>query len=244
MKLIILIFAVMAGISILAESEYRIFTDTEGRAIEARIMSCDARSGKVTVERTNNRKITVASTIFSEADQAYIKEWNSAQGFLSNSKFRISVQKKKGKTGNDKSQTKRSKPPCHYEIQLDNRSGTLFTDLRVECCTYVSTENLGSGKDKLNVMHDRENKIQVADRGRHVVKTKEIELFRYYRSVTDTDVDQYSHTTYSTSYSKTNEDDIEGIRIRVYLQTPSGNTFMREIYEPKSIAKKHEWKGN
>ncbi len=134
----------MAGFSTQAESDYRIFTDTEGRAIEGRIMSYDVRSGNITVERANHRKATVLATIFSETDQAYIKERLSAQDFLSNSKLWISVQKKKGKV---KSQTKRPIPPCSYEIQMDNRSGVSFDNISVEYYLYMNSHSFNGGSD-------------------------------------------------------------------------------------------------
>ncbi|MEA2068999.1 MAG: hypothetical protein U9P12_07355 [Verrucomicrobiota bacterium] len=90
----------------------------DGREILAKIARVDLRAGKVTV--------------FFEADQAYIKEWMAAQAFLSSSKFRVSIEKKKGKTGDSKYQTKRPKPPCSYDIKLNNRSVDLIDGMHIE----------------------------------------------------------------------------------------------------------------
>jgi hypothetical protein len=242
MKRILMVLAAGVCLGCLGEEGFRIFTGNEGRVIEARILSCDARTGKVTVERNDRRKITVPSTVFSEADQAYIKEWISAQDFLSESKLRISVSKKKGKTGDDKSQTKRPKSPVHYEITLENRSGAPIAGIRLEYCLFMNSENLRGGEDRLSVECGASDPIRVEDRGRHMLETKEVELFRYYTEQHETWVNSDGSVEYNTSYNKMSEDNMEGIRVRAYFTTPSGKLFTREVCDPSSIGKEFAWK--
>ncbi|MEE9369788.1 MAG: hypothetical protein V3V05_13145 [Pontiella sp.] len=80
-------------------------------------------------------------------------------------------------------------------------------------------------------------------KNKQIEKIKEIALFRYYQQQTDVYYNSGGTIDYDTSYNKISEDDLEGIRVRVHLELPSGNTFMREICEPESIAKKYAWKG-
>jgi len=227
--------------SCFSAEDYRIFTDNEDRTVEAKIVKFDARSGKVTLESRKRRKVTVMATIFSEEDQDYIKEWISVRDFLSNSKLRISIVKKQGKRGNTKNLIQRTKPPCHYEIQLMPSLKTSFGRMRIEYCMYIDHDNK-KGKDVLSVETGSFNHFFVVAGKRHSEKTKEVQLFRYYTKQTDFGgADGYGGTVTSYSYNKTAEDDLKGIWVRVYLTTPSGRVLMREVCEPASIAKKYEW---
>ncbi len=53
-------------------NEYRKFTDRKGRLVEARVL--EVNGDEVTIERRDGRKFTVASSIFSDADQDYIRD--------------------------------------------------------------------------------------------------------------------------------------------------------------------------
>ncbi len=227
--------------SCFSAEDYRIFTDKEDRSVEAKVVKFDPRSGKVTLERRNHRKVTVLASIFSEADQDYIEEWLSVQDFLSNSKLRISIVKKQGKTPSVRDKTKRAKPPCHYEIWLMPSTGTSFETIRIEYCMYVNTDRI-KGEDVLKFEKGSFNKVLVVAGKRHIEKTKEIKLFRYYSLQRESTPNGRGGSTVSYSHNKIAEDDLKGIRVRVYLRTPCGNEFMREICEPSSLAKKYEWK--
>jgi len=52
-------------------AEYRQFTDTQGRTIEARVL--DVQGDRVTIQRSHGERSTVAISVFSEADQQYIR---------------------------------------------------------------------------------------------------------------------------------------------------------------------------
>ncbi|VGO11549.1 hypothetical protein PDESU_00094 [Pontiella desulfatans] len=240
MKVAVLLVLALA-LSSFGDGEYRTFTDQDGREIKAKLIKVDTRSGKITVERDDRRKVTVPANIFSEADQAYIKEWLAAQNFLSNSKLRVNVDKRKGTAG-ETSETKRAKSPCFYEIQLDNKSGAPFEGIWIEYCMYMNTENLAGGADKLTVETGKSKVLRLPVRGKHLETTKEIKLFRYYQAQLETTYYSDGTVDRNTSYNKMSEDNMEGIRVRVYLKTPAGNTFMREICDPSSVEKEYTWK--
>lgn len=233
--------ALAACLPAFSAGEYRTFTGKDGREIQAKIIKVDSRSDKVTVERDNRRRITVPATIFSDADQTYIKEWVAAQDFMSSSKLKVSVEKEKGKTGSDKSQTKRPKPPCHYEIVLNNRSGNNFDDIRIEYCTYMNKESLKGGTDELSVGCGQIDQVKFVQ-GRFSAKTPFIKLYRYYTAHYEVSYDSSGYPVSDTSYNKVAEDNLEGIRVRISYRAPSGTVFTREICEPDSIANKYGWK--
>ena len=219
--------------------EYRVFTDKQGRLSEARIIKVDPRTDKVTVERNDHRRVTVPSSTFSAADQEYIKEWFAAQAFLSNSRLRVAVEKKKGKA-EGKSPTKRAKPPCHYEVSFDNRSGGSLAGIRVEYCMYVVTDFYDGRDDEVKVEHGAFNAFNLGNRKQKLMETKTVKPYRYYNEQIEYGVGYFSIED-DKSYNKTHEESLEGIRVRLYMKTKSGREFMREICEPGSAEGKFGW---
>ncbi len=72
------IFAACAAQQGEDRQEYRRFTDNQGRTIEARVL--DVQGQRVRIERADGKQFTVQISIFSEADQQYIR--NLAAGKL------------------------------------------------------------------------------------------------------------------------------------------------------------------
>lgn len=75
MRTVIITFLFGLAISAFAD-EYRSFTDKKGRTIQAIIIKVNKGEKNVTIERDNNKKITVPISVFSEADQDYINAWS------------------------------------------------------------------------------------------------------------------------------------------------------------------------
>ena len=78
-----------------AATQYREFTSKEGKSIQGAVKAYDARTKTVTIERDDKRTSKVPISALSETDQAYILEWDTAKGFLSESLLRISCDKKR-----------------------------------------------------------------------------------------------------------------------------------------------------
>ncbi|QBG47001.1 hypothetical protein EGM51_06185 [Verrucomicrobia bacterium S94] len=55
--------------------QYRVFTDANGRSIEAKIVQLDPSGKKVTLERKNRKTATIPVNMLSEEDQNYILSW-------------------------------------------------------------------------------------------------------------------------------------------------------------------------
>ncbi|VGO14214.1 hypothetical protein PDESU_02773 [Pontiella desulfatans] len=91
MKKLIGLFVFIATVAL--ADDYRTFTSTDGRTLEAKIIRFDSATGKVMIERKDRKRITVAATAFSEQDQTYIENWNVADAFMSPSKFKLEIQR-------------------------------------------------------------------------------------------------------------------------------------------------------
>ena len=81
----------------MANAEFREFTDTKGRVIEAELISYNALREKVTVKLKGKGNKTVPISIFSETDQNYIVSWEKTRGFLDEQKLNLKGVKTKMK---------------------------------------------------------------------------------------------------------------------------------------------------
>ncbi|MDF7824035.1 hypothetical protein P4B35_08420 [Pontiellaceae bacterium B12227] len=230
------------SLSVFADEGYRLFKDEEGREIRGKLVKVDARSGKVTVQREGGRKVTVPSDIFSAPDQAYIKEWLEAQDFLSKSKVRITIEKRKGKVESKRLEVKRPKAPQYYDITIANKSAQSFSNLSLEYCIYKVTDFSRSSEEKVEVVAKRHNGIGLSAGKKFFIETEKVALFRLYDAQTDVSTDAYGSSTYSTSYNKKSEDDVKGVWLKLTYKSPQGNSFVRELCLPDNVRETFRWK--
>ncbi len=88
-------FLLFLALSAQADDVYRTFTAQDGRTLKAKILSYDAGSDKVQIQREDKKKLTVPSASFSEKDQTYIQKWHIGQVFISESKFKVTLERVK-----------------------------------------------------------------------------------------------------------------------------------------------------
>jgi hypothetical protein len=72
-----------------AKDEFRVFTTQDDRVVSARIINVDRQRGVVELELENKRRKKVKPSVFTEADQAYIHDWNLCKTFMSSSGLRV-----------------------------------------------------------------------------------------------------------------------------------------------------------
>ena len=69
------------------------FTDAQGRNIEAELIKYDEPKNSVTIKRVGVRKeVTVPVTVFSKEDQQYIRDWGSLQA-LHDSRLKADIKR-------------------------------------------------------------------------------------------------------------------------------------------------------
>lgn len=153
----------------------REFTDTQGRKLDAEIVS--AAAGQVSLKRAaDNRVITANTSLFSEADQKFIAEWAAA-----NTKYSFDVTYTKKKLGEVKS--KRGAVNIEdetwiYKINIKNRLPTAIGDLRVDYWCF-RREDGGKGKGAARIETSGNSKIEsIAGSGTITVDTAEIILHK------------------------------------------------------------------
>lgn len=89
MKTIIAFLTAVCGLGTAAEA--REFTARDGRRLEAEIVSCSGRSGRVEIRRADGAVIAVNIGAFSPEDQAYIRQWIPVSSFMSDRSFPLVV---------------------------------------------------------------------------------------------------------------------------------------------------------
>ena len=228
----------MLSTPVWADGEYRTFTGKEGRETKAKIVKVDTRSGQVTVDPEGGRRnITVPYDIFSLADQAYIREWAAAQDFFMNSRFRISVDEDKEKTGDNTS-------AVTYNIVLDNRSDLSIPNVRVEYCMCVNTSGFNGKPDTTRTIDGSLDFGRMAPGEKKTLKTspgelKTTEMSYQYEDTYDNGYT--SVTTWRTAQKKATEDKLAGIMLRVYGPAVEGKQIIREYNDPSGVDRKFQW---
>lgn len=231
---VIILFFILANVVTICAGEYRVFTDKNGREIEAKIMHMDLKGTKITVQRKGSRKsTTVPVTVFNDETQAYIKSWAQNSDFLNKRMLSVEFRKKREKVA-DKSTSGSSGTSSwsiksvyyghHIEILIQNKSNRSFTDINLEYTLFYTQK------------HPRENQTKKEMAGT-LYEKKTISLPS--KSKKEIDTKQLVLHSYSSDIDESVEGELEGIIIHLTLQSETGETITREIVYPEKL--KHLW---
>lgn len=228
----------LAGGCIAAEENgFRMFTDIQGRSIEARIVEYDSVKGKLQIERHDGKKSWVRPDVFAAENQDYIKDWIDADLILSERSLRISMKKQAmGKTGSKK-ENKVSEKVC-FEVTLDNRTEVPITGLKMEYHYFVKTLGSGTRKDSEKTVPGALNVASLAPKERKQFNTNIVYLDTVYHTVTE--YSRYSNNPL-VSLNKVSEDELTGIWIRIYGPAVDGVSSVRDVCYPTDLKEKVRW---
>ena len=129
----------------------------DGRALEAEIVDYDGRSGKVTLKRSDGKRVPVPTNIFIEKDQAYIRDWVSLNAFLSNT-LSVNISDRTSKKWKEEQKTDVrytdgtvEKDFIHniikyeevvFDVEFNNQGGVSLDDLMIEYCVYYEQSTM------------------------------------------------------------------------------------------------------
>jgi hypothetical protein len=227
--------AVLGGV---AQAEPHEFKLPDGRSIKAEIIGYNAKLGQVELVLANKKRKKINPAIFVEKDQEFIKEWASMDGFRNKSSFKVDCSKKKleqWKEDDDAFQTKFER--YAFEVALENRSALPIEGLKAEYRIFYeqeendrATKKVVTGKlvktGALDIERVRPKEKRRIDTESVVLKEFEFNMSDYY--VEDGEPESTSG-------------EIKGIWLRLTVSTPSGQTAVRDIYEPESLRGKYAW---
>lgn len=238
MKRLLLIVVMVAQASgVFAIRQYRDFTDTKGRTIRGCVVGYSGKTGVVHFERDNHRTSKVPITVFSEADQTYIREWEFRKYFLSKDKFKISAGRKKKKDKDDSysgGTWSRKVENMGYEVVLENRAEVPMENLVVEYCIYyeqdeikhhkqVTSEGVCCGSFPVESLRSKAKKRLLTQ----TVKIYKEELGGEYY--------------YDADINNVQAGKVRGIWVRVKMKLPSGDTLTRDYCLPDSLDNSKAW---
>jgi hypothetical protein len=250
MKTIVSVVLVLLSVSIMQAAEYRVFTDAQGRAIEAKIIAHDSVEGLIQVERTDGRRVWVQPALFSPDDQTHIREWIDAYRVLSEDNLRVAVEKikvrtfKKGMTDEERTREAVESEVICYEITLQNRSRQPIADVKIEYRLYVETD-----ADDLpeNVVKGTKPEILVIDRiepGKRIsVRTGNLVLEKKFKKEAVYEELYMGGPREFKGYDidKISEDDLLGIWLRINGPPLDGEPTIRDVSEPEDLAEDVDW---
>lgn len=237
----------MAFLAVLpAAAEMRVFTDRQGRKIEAEIVSVSG--SKVTLKLANGRTSTIPIKILSKGDQFFVTVWGdlekkgggekeeSATAAIPENvtyRFKLEVDKERTKKG-DKTRVDNGEARVEewiYEVELENRSRVKLVGMEMSYRIYVdpkASSKLAFLEDAPKFYAGRVKVDPVEDGDKVTIKTgpaiiKELEL--------DGDF------VFTDGSRNRLDDDLEGVWIKLW----HGDKKVGEFKSNNGTVKKAKW---
>jgi hypothetical protein len=231
-------------------AELHPFVLQDGRALEAEIVDYNARLGKVTLKRQDGKRVSVKPSVFVEADQQFIREWELSKAFNSDRFLKISCDDKTvekwekeewGTITYDGTPEKELMKTTQferigYEVTFHNMNPTALDGIRMEYWIFFEQSEESSIKPEV---------IQKSKSGQTMIP----ELTAKKKLLVDTDpVDIFKDSIDRKDLIRGDDriggrGEVHGIRGRLYMKTASGNEIMREFCHPASLSpERFPWK--
>ncbi len=228
------LFSMVLGVW--ASGEFHIFTDGQDRVVTAKIINVDSRRDVVELELENKRRTKVKPSIFIEADQIYICDWESLKRFNSSSMFKVEISKKVIESWTKKGTAQQDFDRVEYGITLINRGAAPLNNLDVAYNVFYEQEQLKSSGQytEKNCVKGRIHHAQLNARTSHTLKAESVVVFDQHLSG--------GYDGYVGGLPERQEGDIKGIWVKVSMTTPSGASATREFLSPANLKNHQRWK--
>jgi hypothetical protein len=226
--------------------EYRIFTDPQGRAIEAKMLQFNAAKRKIKLERKDGKTFWVSPDVFSGEDAVYIQEWIAAEQILSEKNLRISFRKKTDSADekDDSGKLTFDGKALHYEVTVENRLALPIESLRIEYLYFIKNRTKTNDKNgpwTIRRVSGRLDIKKMEASGSRVVLTEPV---TYGDKISHIAVyDRYTGSLSGYDEKTMSEEDIEGIWLRIYGPEVNGEAVFRDVCYPEELQDKVSWNG-
>ncbi len=224
--------------------EYRTFTDTEGRSIEAKIVEFDSAQGRVQIERKDGKTVWVPPSAFSEEDQAYIHRWSQIHTMLDETALKVTVEPVEERSRNrqlvydtrfdssyEMGRWGKASKAVSCRMVLKNRSGGPIGPLRIEYRYLIG------GKLEYRIP-GAFGEVTLAP-GEERILTGDMHLLAEHYKIS---------TVYTKEYPsgidkevKYGEDELEGVWVRISDPELEGESATRDICMPEKAGAQHLW---
>ena len=149
-QMLLILFAAIAVDA--AVGEYRIFHDSTGREIKARLLQFNPQSNEVKIQLGNRKIRTTEIAVFSAADQEFIRNWHISEVVFSEKNLIVTINKKSlsSERYRDKADGWKPKTPgmrveeIAYELELESRNTMALKGMKAEYCIYHQRTEKGT----------------------------------------------------------------------------------------------------
>ncbi|MBN2162834.1 MAG: hypothetical protein JXR25_01875 [Pontiellaceae bacterium] len=248
-RMLTVVFAFIMALAVRAE-EYRVFTDAQGRAIEAKIISYDSVKAVIEMERKDGQRFKVSPKLFSEDDRTYIRQWIDAYRILSDDSLQVSFSKKnvdsfkEGLTDVEVGVEAHKGDIICYEMTFKNRSKKPIENLKLEYRIFVMVKDKENG-DSVKKLETQTASIATIEPGKSItIKTVEATVEEKYTRTKIEDPrrgDEEDSVRYE--YDKVSEEDLMGIWLKIYGPVIEGEPTVRDVCDPDKLPKESNWDG-
>ena len=241
-----------------AMDEFHMFTDTQGRTIELKLIKFDSEHGRISVERQDGHRLTVSISNFCEADHDYVRQWFIANELLSEDNLKIVCddkvvsRRKETVTGMQASPSggqlkqieigEKKYEKIAYEITFENTTLQPIENARMEYRIYYEQTERGVDQDSEQKVFQGETDLALlAPRSSSDFMTETVEIFNDNLSAVNVvTLDEKGNE--SAGALEEGEGEIHGIRGRLIVPLASGGNLVREFCHPSSLSeKKYPW---
>lgn len=246
----------------------RSFRDRQGREIRARVLSVDPELKRVKVQLQGGKITTVNISVFSEADQVFVKNWYFVEEAMSSKNFKVKINKKTVKS--DRYHKMRNDwQPHHpgidyddiaFEITIDNRNRMLLKGIQVESCIFYQSKRKektgeselqdlgGSSQGWVTTKSSNYKKNTLEGKVRGSFLPFDLETKKNKQIITESvqlregTESKYGETKQNKRSYQTREidEEMEGIIIRISIPLHSGGYARKEYSYPTDLLKKRE----
>jgi len=241
-----------------AADEFHMFTDTQGRTIELKLINFDSEHSMMSVERQDGHRSTVSISNFCKADHDYVQQWFMANELLSEGNLKIGCddkvvsRRKETVTGMQASSAgsqlkeieigEKKYEQIAYEISFENKTLQPIENARMEYRIYYEQTERGVDQDAEQKVFQGETDLALlAPRSSNEFMTEAVEIFNDNLSAVNViTLDEKGNE--SSGALEEGEGEIHGIRGRLIVPLASGESLVREFHHPSSLSeKKYPW---
>lgn len=241
-----------------ATDEFHMFTDTQGRTIELKVIKCDFEHDKVLVERQDRRRLQVKISNFCAEDQEYLREWFMLNELLSERHLKISCDDKvidkhketvtamqQSSSGHQLKEVEigeKEYEKIAYEITFENKAAFSIEKAQVEYRIYYEQTAGGVDQDPEHKVFRGEGTLALLEPGSlGEFMTETVEIYNDNLSAQNIiTLDEKGNQ--SVGALEPGEGEVHGIRGRLIIPLASGETLIRDFHHPSSLSeKKYPW---
>ena len=211
-------------------SEFRTFTDTKGRQMEAKITRVSGED--IYIERSDGLTSRVNISIFSEADQKYINEW-AYNALLESDIFDVRFgSKRSDKNEYTKGGIIYDEYNMHYDVVITNQNyDNDFKDVTVEYLILKFEDRLGADKRREGTLQ----RIKGSARQDLIKAREEVRVSTEKFPMLETQLAQ--GYVWRGGGQRDSQDVAKGIWVRIYV----GDKLVHELSKPENMMRKESW---